>query len=315
IREVSIAGNSVMTHLFLKQDAAGLEQKPFISSLQEKGWLAFDPAEILLPSSCKGKFFPVLHGFIGGDTIAAISAVDLDTRKGTNLLVDLGTNGEIVLSVDGTFYATSAAAGPAFDGMSMFSGMPAVSGAIEGISKKSNICIINDGDAKGICGSGYISLIAYMFRNGIIDETGLINTTKKGKDYWLPIANKENIRITQEDIRKFQLAKGAIAAGIEILCAEAKIKYDLIDKFYITGSFGNHIKIESAITTGLIPNLPINKIEFVDNGAGRGAILSLANIKYQKRVKQFQTKLTVVNLGEHPAFQDTFVNHMLFPQQ
>ena len=313
IREVSIAGNSVMTHLFLKRNASGLEQKPFISSLQEKGWLEFDPTEILLPFSCKGKFFPILHGFIGGDTVAAISAVDLDIREGTNLLVDLGTNGEIVLSGEGKFYATSAAAGPAFDGMSMFSGMPAVSGAIEGISKKGDICIINGIEAKGICGSGYISLLAYMYSNEIINETGLLKSMDKGKDYWLPIAEKENIRVTQEDIRKFQLAKGAIAAGIEILCAEAKIKYDQIDRFFITGSFGNHIKIESAITTGLIPNLPIKKIEFIDNGAGRGAILSLANSKYQSRVEKFQKKLTVINLGEHPAFQDTFVNHMLFP--
>lgn len=313
IREVSIAGNSVMTHLFLKQDATGLEQKPFISSLQEKGWLEFYPTEISLPSSCKGKFFPVLHGFIGGDTIAAISAVDLDTLKGANLLVDLGTNGEIVLSVNGRFYATSAAAGPAFDGMSMYSGMPAVSGAIEGISQNGNVCIINDTDAKGICGSGYISLIAYMYINSIIDETGLIKTTGKGQNYWLPITDKENIRVTQEDIRKFQLAKGAIAAGIELLCTEANIKYDQIDRFYITGSFGNYIKIDSAIAIGLIPDLPINKIEFIDNGAGRGAILSLANTRYQKRVEKFKKKLTVINLNEHPAFQDTFVSHMLFP--
>ena len=313
VREVSIAGNSVMTHLFLKNNAIGLDQKPFVSSLQEKGWLDFDPAEISLPSLCKGKFFPVLHGFIGGDTAAAISAVDLDTRKGTNLLVDLGTNGEIVLSVNDKFYATSAAAGPAFDGMNMFSGMPAVSGAIEGISQKGDVYIINDADAKGICGSGYISLIAYMYKNSIINETGLIKTSEKGQNYWLPITGNADIRVTQEDIRKFQLAKGAIAAGIEILCAEAKIEYFQIDRFYITGSFGNHINIESAIAIGLIPALPINKIEFIDNGAGRGAILSLANTEYQKRVEKFKKKLTVINLGEHPAFQDTFVNHMLFP--
>ena len=151
IREVSIAGNSVMSHLFLKHDTSGLEQKPFISSLQEKGWLEFDPTEISLPSSSKGRLFPVLQGFIGGDTVAAISAVDLDSKKGTNLLVDLGTNGEIVLSINSKFFATSAAAGPAFDGMSMFSGMPAVSGAIEGISKKGDVYIINDDEASGIC--------------------------------------------------------------------------------------------------------------------------------------------------------------------
>ena len=313
IKEVSIAGNSVMAHLFLKHDASGLEQKPFISSLQEKGWLDFDPTEISLPSRCKGRFFPVLHGFIGGDTAAAISAVDLDFKKGVNLLVDLGTNGEIVLSDNGKFFATSAAAGPAFDGMSMFSGMPAISGAIEGISAKGDVSIINGSEASGICGSGYISLIAYMYSKGIINETGLIKTIKEGRDFWLPIPDKENVRITQEDIRKYQLAKGAIAAGIEILCDQAKIKYNQIDRFYITGSFGNHIKIDSAIATGLIPELPIKKIEFIDNGAGRGAILSLANPNYQKRMEKLQKKLIVINLGEHPDFQDTFVNHMLFP--
>ena len=314
VKEVSIAGNSVMAHLFLRHDASGLAQKPFVSSLQDKEWLEFDPASISMPSTCACRFFPILQGFIGGDTVAAVLAIDLDQKKGVNLLVDLGTNGEIILSVDGKFYATSAAAGPAFDGMSMYSGMPAISGAIEDISKEGDAFIINDSEPLGICGSGYISMIAYMYKNGIINETGLIKSNQRNKNYWIPISDKDNIRITQEDIRKYQLAKGAIAAGIEILCAEAKIKYTEINKFYITGSFGNRIKIESAITTGLIPDLPKNKIEFVDNGAGRGAILSLGDTKFQKRTVNLKKNLRVINLGEHPDFQDTFVNHMLFPQ-
>ncbi|MEJ2053653.1 MAG: ASKHA domain-containing protein, partial [Calditrichaceae bacterium] len=284
VKEVAIAGNSVMAHLFLKKDPSGLAQKPFISSLQEKGWLNFDPASISMPSTCKCRFFPVLQGFIGGDTVAAILAIDLDQKKGINILVDLGTNGEIVLSVNGQFYATSAAAGPAFDGMSMYSGMPAISGAIEDVSRNGNVFIINNSEPLGICGSGYISLIAYMFHNQIINETGLIDPGKVKRNYWLPISEKDNIRITQEDIRKFQLAKGAIAAGIKILCDHASVSYDQIDRLYITGSFGTHISVKSAIIIGLIPAISENKIEFIDNGAGRGAIISLANPEFRDRV-------------------------------
>jgi uncharacterized 2Fe-2S/4Fe-4S cluster protein (DUF4445 family) len=312
VKEVSIAGNSVMTHLFLGKNAAGLEHIPFLSDLQEQGWLSFDPAKLGLNIDCTCRLFPVLYGFIGGDTGAAIISCDLDHKKGITLLVDLGTNGEIVLSIDGELYVTSAAAGPAFDGMGMYSGMPALKGAIEGISNDGKLHIINSNESKGICGSGYISLISYMLSNNIIDYSGLIQANHD-QSFWLPDKSTNTVRITQDDIRKYQLAKGAIAAGIQILCEESEIDFSEINEVILTGSFGNRVDAAAAIKTGLIPEFQKKIIRFVDNAAGRGAIQSLGATEIHDRMLKVQGNLKVINLGDHPKFQETFVQNMLFP--
>jgi len=313
IHEVSIAGNSVMTHLFLGLNASGLEHVPFISTLQEHGWLSFDPEIIGLPLECSCRLFPVLYSFIGGDTGAAILAHGLDRKSGISLLVDLGTNGEIVLAIEGEIYATSAAAGPAFDGMGMHSGMPALLGAIEGVSDDGVPQIIGDSDASGICGSGYISLISYMLDNSLLNYSGLIENVPNDQNYWTPVSENSKIHITQEDIRKYQLAKGAVAAGIEILCSEAEIAYDRIDEVIITGSFGNRVNTNAAMNTGLIPKFSTDQINFVDNSAGRGAILNLGSSEFYDRMLEVKQNLKVINLGDHPKFQDAFVQNMLFP--
>jgi len=313
VSSVSLAGNTTMLHLLLGRSGEGLESAPFRSPLEGRKFLKIDPEWLGLPRKTQCEMFPILAGFIGGDTTAAIIASDIDCSSGNRLLIDLGTNGEVVLSANGEILATSTAAGPAFEGVGMTAGMPAMPGAIEGISKKGEPFVIGGGEPLGFCGSGYISTIGYLFRMGIIDKTGLIRHNDEGIRRWTPLpADKTDIFLTQADVRKFQLAKAAIAAGVDILCTRSGLTSSDLDEIIVTGSFGNRISPKAAMSVGLIPEVQPEKVRFIDNAAGRGALLCLGNSHFVRRAKELPDKVTVVNLGDDPNFQDVYVANMSF---
>ena len=313
---VIIAGNTAMTHLFLGWGGEGLEKIPFRSPLEGRGCIPFNPENIGLGWDCDCEFFPVLGSFIGGDTTAGILSVDLDKSSAARLLIDFGTNGEIVLAYEGAISACSTAAGPAFEGVGMKSGMPALKGAAHSFNETGEPIVFGGGKPVGICGSGYISGIARLLRENLMEPSGLLRKDENGDRKWTILPDNQNNSpvIDQDDIRKFQLAKGAIAAGIKILCEEAGVAYDNIEKIYLTGSFGNYIDPASAMETGLIPELDLGQIEVIDNAAGRGATLCLANPEVKARALNLQQTIKIINLGDHPKFQDTYVEQMTFPK-
>ena len=314
IRRTFISGNTAMTHLLLGRGGEGLERAPFRSPLEGNGILNLDSTRIGLDSDCLCEICPVIRGFIGGDTTAAIVAAGLDQNSGNRLLIDLGTNGEIVLSVGGKLWATSTAAGPAFEGVGMHDGMPALKGAIEGLSETGEPFVIGGGEPLGFCGSGYISAMAYILKTRIMNPTGLLEKNAANKRVWSPLQpSKSSPAIYQDDVRKFQLAKGAIAAGIEILRRAAGIKITDIDEIFVTGSFGNRIDPQATMEIGLIPSLPLDRVIFLDNAAGRGALFCLASEDYKARAVQLQKDVNIINLGDHPDFQDAYIANMSFP--
>jgi uncharacterized 2Fe-2S/4Fe-4S cluster protein (DUF4445 family) len=312
ITHLSVAGNSAMTHFLLGKAGEGLERAPYISPLQGKGFLHFAPALVGLNHDCECVVFPILGGFIGGDTTAGIVAANLDFAKETQALIDFGTNGEIVLAYKGTLWATSTAAGPAFEGVGMACGMPALNGAIEAISPQGELQVIGESVPNGFCGSGYISTIAYLLNKGIIASNGLLRENSSHLRRWSPLDDGSEPAIVQDDIRKFQLAKSAIASGLEIICREVRITTEEIHRLFITGSFGNRIDPASAIAVGLLPNLPGERIAFIDNGAGRGAILYILDRNIHKRILRLQNRIVTLNLGEREDFQERFVNNLRF---
>ncbi|NQU04944.1 MAG: DUF4445 domain-containing protein, partial [Calditrichaeota bacterium] len=316
VKRVFIAGNSVMSHLWLGFGGEGLERVPFRSVLEGRGNITFDPAVVGLSRECRSEVCSILSGFIGGDITAAILASDLDIFSPSTpprLLIDLGTNGEIVLSANGNVLAASTAAGPAFEGIGMFSGMSAQSGAIEGFSKGDEPIVINGGAPIGFCGSGYIAAIEMLLRKRILSPTGLLNRNSNDERKWSPDHDHNQPPfIIQDDVRKFQLAKGAVAAGIRILCKEAKIGTEDIGEVILTGSFGNRVDIKAAINIGLLPDIPVRKVAFIDNAAGRGAALCLGDDSYRIRAEELQAKVKVINLGENPDFEELFVANMHF---
>ncbi|MCX6639918.1 MAG: ASKHA domain-containing protein [bacterium] len=310
-----LVGNTAMTHFLMGSAGAGLEKAPFKSPFEDLGFLDISPEYFGLDAEVECAICPIIRGFIGGDITAGIIAADLDRCIQNKLFIDLGTNGEIVLAAQGELWATSTAAGPAFEGVGLQSGMPALKGAIEGFSEQGLPYVIGGGEPRGICGSGYISAFSRMLKLGIMDETGLIEKNKQACREWYPLLDQNGaIKVAQADVRKFQLAKGAIAAGIDILCSEADIKPIELDEVMITGSFGNRIDPAATMVVGLIPNLPLEKIVTLDNAAGRGALLCLAEVENRKRAVALQSKVKIVNLGGHPEFQDAFIANMYFPK-
>ena len=320
ITAVSIVGNSVMTHLWLGENGEGLDRAPFRSSLEGKPEIRFNPKKIGLDDNCRCFICPIISGFIGGDAMAAILATELDsinyshTPYKARLLIDIGTNGEIILAADEHLYATSTAAGPAFEGVGMLCGMPALPGAAEDFDGQGRPIIIGRGKPLGICGSGYISLIAWLLDHNKLSDRGLLEKDGNGERQWFINPDRRlPPKLVQDDVRKFQLAKGAIATGIETLCEEAGITEKEIDDVILTGSFGNRIKIEAAIRVGLLPSIEQNKVRYIDNAAGRGATLMLADSELTNRIEKLQKRIQVINLGDSPCFQDRFAENMLFP--
>lgn len=313
VKRASLVGNTAMAHMFLGMAGEGLEIAPFRSPLEKRGRITFQPEWIGMAENCVCDACPVIESFIGGDTTAAILAAEFDQGGKPRLLIDLGTNGEIVLANGTSLLAASTAAGPAFDGVGMHSGMPAVKGAIEGLDISGNPFVIGGGEPRGFCGSGYISAFARLLKKNLMDHTGLLKRDDRGMRRWSPFHQSKNgVAITQDDVRKFQLAKGAIAAGIEILIRQAAIAPEALEEIIITGSFGNRIDPQAAMEVGLIPPLPLTRIKPLDNAAGRGALLCLVSEKYRQRATEVASTVQAVNLANHPDFQDIFINNMQF---
>ena len=338
IYKISIAGNTCMHHLLLGLNPSYIAPSPYIPVIKENLNLkAKDIPKLILEPTANVYMLPNISAFVGADIVAGILATCMWKKEKNILFLDLGTNGEIVLSSRGKLWACSTAAGPAFEGARISSGMRAAEGAIDKvkIDNKSIIYrVIEDGKVRGICGSGLIDLIAELLKLGLINKSGkLINREEcnpelseeirkriikgqKGNKFLL-VKDKETengklIYLTQRDIREVQLAKAAIFAGIKILLKEVNIPLRDIQEILLAGAFGNFIDKKSAVRIGLIPNLPLKKIESVGNAAGRGAEITLCSKKMREVGEEISKKVKYVELSSRPDFQEEFMDAMFF---
>jgi uncharacterized 2Fe-2S/4Fe-4S cluster protein (DUF4445 family) len=284
----------------------------------------FVPSELKwkLPETAKIEFFPSIGSFVGSDILAGIAATKMGESEKYSVLIDLGTNGEIVVGNRDKIICASTAAGPAFEGAKISQGMRATTGAIssiqaspnpsEGGGSEVNDIIINkyqlnchvigNVTAKGICGSGLIDIMAILINNEQIGMFGEINSGEES----VPLTNK--VSITQQDIREFQLAKAAIATGIQILLNHLEISYSEVDKVFIAGGFGNFLNIENVIRTGLIECEP-DKIVKLGNTALIGAKMFL--FEDETFTQKILDKTTHINLEGDPNFQDIYIEKMM----
>jgi len=338
IYKIAISGNTTMHHLLLGLEVASLAASPYIPVIKEGMTLkARELSGINLPSNTPIYFLPNISAFVGGDITAGILSSGLWKKDQTVLFVDLGTNGEIVLGNKDRIWACSAAAGPAFEGARISSGMRAAAGAMDRVEldKKQLIYhVIKDGKIRGICGSGLIDLVAQMLNLGLLDKTGrlidqeqcrlkvgeevshrIIKDEKKNQ-FLLVNGNETHsgfpLFITQKDIREVQLAKAAIFAGIKILLKEANLQIEDIDEILLAGAFGNFINKESAKRLGLIPPLALNKIESIGHAAGRGAEMVLLSDKSKKNCEDFTKEVAYIELSSRKDFQKEFIDAMFF---
>jgi len=310
ITDVVIVGNTVMHHLFCGLDVEPLSRYPFEPA--QLGLQSFSAAELgwKLAGPARVRFLPCLGGFVGSDILAGILATNLHQREELNGLVDLGTNGEIVIGNRQRLLCASTAAGPAFEGARISMGMRAATGAISEVKvdDHSITCrVLGNVPPQGLCGSGLVDAVAAGLELGRIQPSGRF---AHGASTW---ELAPPVMLTQSDIRELQLAKGAIAAGIRILLERFGAGPDDLRKLYLAGAFGNYINRASARRIGLI-GFPDGKVEAAGNTALLGAKLALFRPAGDEgsfsRLRQ-QTEHVPLNADQ--SFQDTFVEEMAFP--
>ena len=306
IQRISIVGNTVMQLIFSDCDVSALAEYPFHSeNLDQK---EFDSSELdwNFRVTEKVRFHASIGSFVGSDILAGIAATELYLNENYTALIDLGTNGEIVVGNKHKIVCASTAAGPAFEGTNISMGMRAVTGAIstiELIDNKLTANIIGNVTPIGICGSALVDAVAILRE---LDEIGLFGEINSG-DSTIPLIGK--VILTQKDINEFQLAKAAIAAGLEILCKTISIQIVDIQTVYIAGGFGNYINIQHLIETGMI-ELPEERIHKIGNTALIGAKMFL--FYNDEMIKEILTKTKHINLESDPNFQNIYVDKMLF---
>ena len=335
--EVVLVGNPIMHHIFFGISPVELGQAPFTLSI--RSWLDVDAKDLnfeLYPKT-RLSFFPLIAGHVGADTAAAyLSQIDI-MHSETTLLVDIGTNAEIMLSKEGEVYATSSPTGPAFEGAEISSGVRATYGAIERVridkeTLKVRFKVIgcdawsDEPDfelvqmkAVGICGSGIIEAIVAFAEAGIIDQSGLFVESiapelfsKKGNTtrFLLVDQGDKSIYIEQVDIRSIQLAKAALSAGVSILMDY--LKCDHFDKILLAGAFGAHLDARYVALLDIIPTSTEEKIVSVGNAAGIGASAALLDVNKRKAIIEAVDKVVKIETATEPRFQEFFVEAMKF---
>lgn len=306
IQKIVLVGNTAMQLIFSDCDVTSLASYPFSTNNLETKY--FDTTELgwKFESAEKVQFFPSIGSFVGSDILAGIVATDLYEKDHYTALIDLGTNGEIVVGNNEQIVCASTAAGPAFEGANISMGMRAVTGAISSLTlveDKFEPTVIGNANPKGICGSALIDAIALLRRKELIGMFGEINSGES------TIAITGNVQLTQKDINEFQLAKAAIAAGLTILAKNLSISVSDIQEIYIAGGFGSYLNIQHIIDTGMV-EVEKQKIHKIGNTALIGAkIFLFSNPELSQRVL---AKTRHINLEGSPDFQDIYIDKMLF---
>ena len=328
------SGNTTMLHLLAGLDASGIAVSPFIPVSCRTLRLDADDLGIEMNECGQAILLPCVSAYVGADTVSAVLSSGMYERDGISLLVDIGTNGEIVLGGTDGMIACSAAAGPAFEGADITFGMGGVTGAVDSFKLQGfRYTVIGNTAARGICGSGIVDTVAALLDAGAIDETGALAdertaaglprevrerfTVTGGMRSFVLVPEQETgiagpITITQKDIRGIQNAKAAIAAGIETLVAEAGISYDDIGKVFLAGGFGSTIHIGSAARIGLLPRQLADRVEAVGNASGSGASECLLSRQMLRSAEQIARKIRYVELSASRIFSEKYIENMMF---
>ncbi|MDD6201259.1 MAG: ASKHA domain-containing protein [Firmicutes bacterium] len=307
---VSLAGNTCMHHLFLGISPDSLARAPYNPALSDAVTLRCADYGLRAHPNARLLMLPVIAGFVGADTVACLVAGDWENRQELTLLVDIGTNGEIVLGNRERMIACSTAAGPALEGAGISCGMRGGFGAVDHVRLENGEIrwsVIGDTQPRGICGSGLIDLAAVLLRTGHMDESGRL----EGGEFRL---GDTGVVLTQKDVRQLQLAKAAICAGIRLLARRLGAAPEDIDQVCVAGAFGTFMDPDSACRIGLIPGVLRKKIRPVGNAAGEGAKLVLWNRHRWESARRLARQAEFLELATVPDFQDAFVDELEFPE-
>lgn len=335
VEKIVVVGNTTMIHLLHGEDPSTMGIYPYSPLFVESRQVAAKALGVQFNPDAEITTLPLITGFIGSDIVAAALAAELDTRAAGTLLVDVGTNGEIMAATTAGLVATSCATGPAFEGATIRHGMQALSGAIDAIHIEPQTGRIDcrliqhhpyqPKRPAGICGSGVISAVAAMRRIGWLEPGGAFDhdtmparllIKDSGETAMLLVPAEESqsgrpICLTQKDVRAVQLAKGALRAGIDLLVNKMGISRPR--HLLLAGAFGSTINIADALTIGLFPPLPEQSVAVIGNAAGAGAILAVFEPSILQEARRICSRTEVLELADQPQFQDTFVKSLSFP--
>jgi len=336
IHELCVVGNTTMSHLFLGFPVRQLGQAPYAAFSLD----AHDvpPADLGIQINPAGSIHTVenIAGFVGADTTAVAVAVDIGRADKVTLVLDIGTNGELLLAAGGRVYAASCAAGPAFEGARISQGSRALVGAIEHVAVASTdieIGVIGNGEPRTICGSGLIDTVAVLLDLGLLDTTGRLARAARMPPglagaiaarvldtsgwaafclAWDRQGSHPAVALTQADIREAQLAKAAIRAGIEMLLGRAGLGTGDIGQVLLAGAFGTTLRAAGAARIGLLPDVPLDRVKSIGNAACAGAEMILLNKDCRVKAGQLARSIQYVEIARDPAFADAYAAAMAF---
>lgn len=338
IYEMTVAGNTTMTHILLKFPLRQLGQAPYraySTKAQDR-----NAGRMGIAINPRGNIHVIesIAGFVGSDITAVAVAVGMDEIDAMTLVVDIGTNGEIVLGTKEKMYAASCAAGPALEGARISRGSRAVEGAIEAVfvcegGGDIDVDVIGGGAARTICGSGLIDAVSVLLELGLLDATGRLlakeelagkaapaisgRLIERGGQPAFVLAGGTNdegeaVVLTQKDVRETQLANAAIRAGIQLLQKKMGVTDADIEQVLLAGAFGNYIRRESALRIGLLPRVGVEKVHFVGNAAESGARMVLLSSECRRLAADLAARIQYVEIAHEPDFQSVFADALMF---
>jgi uncharacterized 2Fe-2S/4Fe-4S cluster protein (DUF4445 family) len=336
IYKVVVVGNTCMHHILLGIDPSHVGLAPYAPVMRHAVTLSARELFLKVAPEARVCLLPLVAGFVGADAVGVALATRIYESAEIRIAVDIGTNGEVLLGSRERLWACSAPAGPALEGAQIRHGMRGALGAIDRVTVDDDIHVhtIGEADALGICGSGIIDLLAGLLDAGVIDWTGLIQVdardslppklgariVMRGEERQVIVLRpgeagaRQEIVLSQDDVRQVQLAKGAIASGVMMLQHVAGVPSETVAELMLAGGFGNYVSIESALRIGLIPPLPRERIRYVGNAASLGAQLCLVSESERARAEAVAGRIEHVSLAAHPDFEEIFVDCMNFPR-
>lgn len=328
--EMVVVGNATMLHLLLGVDPRSIALSPFVATFLEPQDLRASDVRIEIHPEGRVVLFPAIGAYVGADLVGDVVATGLAREDRTRLLVDVGTNGEIVCGSAERAVATAAPAGPAFEGGQILHGMRATEGAIEGVvldEEGVRLQVIGgDVTPRGLCGSGLIDAVAQLRVAGLLQENGILLSREEATIAEHPLADRlvdrdgvrafgltDDVLLTQLDIRELQSAKGAIATGIGVAMDALSISPNDLDEVMLAGSFGTYINPESARVLGLVPPVPVERVRAVGNAASEGAKMALMSFREREVAFELPAFVEYLELSGAPDFNERFVANLAFP--
>ena len=333
IYDITVVGNTAMHHIFFGISPKYVGQSPFPVAVKNSFDVKAKDIGMIANSAAYVHALPPIAGFVGADTVAGILATEIYNKEETCMLIDVGTNAEIVVGNKDKLTCCSAPAGPAFEGAKIKHGMRASSGAIETVwidpkTLETGYKTIDETKPRGICGSGIIDTVAQLLKTNVIDDIGRFNKKLNNPRLRILGENTEfvlawqkdtsinkDITITRHDIQEILLAKAAVYTGTHILLERLNLKPNDVEKLYIAGAFGTYIDLTNTLTIGMFPEIPTNKIQFVGNTAGSGGRLVLLSEKLRSKAEEIAINTGYIELASDPSFETEFTNALWLPHR